>query len=189
MNPYLDTIQHNTTITNNQIKKVIEIINNIKEFFYYKKKFLSLLLINDNQELDNISSMDIICRGYPPIYDPNFRQRGLNGDVVSNLKELYDCAHLMKPTFDNSLQRISDSLGLECRQEDVGSGMYTTGEVGLVLCSFKDLDKASDDVMKRYCHIDPGPPESWLYDVVTATFICESQEQICQVCDAIQVRL
>ena len=174
---------------NNQSKRAAEVLENAQEFFKHRENYSSVFDIDPFGSIENVSSMDIICRGYPPIYDPNFRQRGLNGDVVSNLKQLYECATTVKPT----LRRIAAAHTMEVREEpsshsdSSGSGSGSGSDAGLVLCPLKALDQASDKVQRKYRLLDPGPPESWLYDVVRASFVCDSEAQIAAVCDSIQV--
>jgi ppGpp synthetase/RelA/SpoT-type nucleotidyltranferase len=170
---------------NNQSKRAAEVVENAQEFFTHRDNFLSVFDIDSFGSIENVSSMDIICRGYPPIYDPNFRQRGLNGDVVSNLKQLYECATTVKPTFDNALRRIAASNAMDSRDE-IGLISGSGNEAGLVLSPLKALDQASDKVQRKYRLIDPGPAEAWLYDVVRASFVCHSEAQIGAICDSIQ---
>jgi hypothetical protein len=168
---------------NNQSKRAAEVLENAQEFFVHRENFLSVFDIDTFGSVENVSSMDIVCRGYPPIYDPNFRQRGLNGDVVSSIRQLYECATTVKPTFDNALRRIAASVSMETRDPPCSGD---TALPGLVLCPLKALDKASEKVQRKYTAIDPGPPEAWLYDVVRASFICDSEAQIAAVCDSLQ---
>lgn len=128
--------------------------------------------------------MDIVCRGEAPIYDPNFRQRGLNGDIVSNFKQLYDCGSAVKSTFDSYLNKIAKALHMKTFVWDGYSNEID--DVGLVLCPMKPSDRATQKIQEKFQKIEPGPPESWLYDLVRASFVCDSENQIAEVCDALQ---
>jgi ppGpp synthetase/RelA/SpoT-type nucleotidyltranferase len=103
----------------------------------------------------------------------------------------------VKPTFDNALRRIAATVGMKTRDEPLcvsdgvsewrSDGVESLAASGLlVLCPLKSLDRASEKVQHKYRNIDPGPPESWLYDVVRASFICHSDAQIAAVCDSLQ---
>jgi tetratricopeptide (TPR) repeat protein len=163
---------------------------------------------SNHHPLENISSMDIVCRGDPPIYDPNFRQRGLNGDIVTNFKQLYDCGLTAKITFDSILNKIAKSFHLKSYSWDgvhgtpspPTGGTGTSGpsssnsetsipemnEIGLILCPLKPAERATQKIQDLYSKIEPGPPESWLYDLVRASFICETESQLTSISDALQ---
>jgi tetratricopeptide (TPR) repeat protein len=162
--------------------------------------------------------MDIVCRGNPPIYDPNFRQRGLNGDIVNNFKQLYDCGLIAKISFDQILNKIAKSFHMKSYAWDgihnspatgTGSGSNLSSpnpsgggsglagvdggvvcpemnEIGLILCPLKPAERATQKISDLYSKIEPGPPESWLYDLVRASFICETESQLTSICDALQ---
>lgn len=134
--------------------------------------------------LDSICNMDIVCRGDAPLYDPNFRQRGLSGDIVSNFRQLYDCGLSVKPTFDNFLNKIAKSLHMKSYSWDQDSSEID--EVGLIICPMKPAERATQKIQERFQKIEPGPPESWLYDLVRASFVCDSEHQINEVCEALQ---
>lgn len=169
----------------------LEVVSRVENFLLHRRALLDRwhTVATKNTDyartnIESIASIDIVCRGHPPIHDPNFRQRGLTGDVVSNLRELYDCASTIKSTFDNALIGVAKRLGMPSQTWDGNSPEIA--QSGLVLCPLKFAERATDKIRDKYTKIEPGPPESWLYDVVRATFICSTEEQMVTVCEQIQ---
>jgi tetratricopeptide (TPR) repeat protein len=171
----------------------LEVISRVENFLLHRRALLETwrAAIDTTKNTDytrsnieSIASIDIVCRGNPPIHDPNFRQRGLTGDVVSNLRELYDCASTIKSTFDNALIGVAKQLKMSNQMWDGNSPEIA--QSGLVLCPLKLAERATDKIRDKYFKVEPGPPESWLYDVVRANFICNTEEQMVAVCEHIQ---
>lgn len=171
---------------------IIDSYNKIESFLQNKSELLELWSSNHCQNtafdhggaVDGISNMDIVCRGEAPIYDPNFRQRGLNGDIVSNFRQLYDCGLAVKSTFDNHLNKIAKTLHMKSYSWDGYSNEID--DVGLIICPIKPSERATQKIQEKFQKIEPGPPESWLYDLVRASFVCNSENQIAEVCEALQ---
>jgi hypothetical protein len=172
--------------------QIIDSYQRIESFLHHKLTLTDLWLSNHAQNtafdhsgaIDSICNMDIVCRGDAPLYDPNFRQRGLNGDIVSNFRQLYDCGLTVKSTFDNVLNKIAKSLHMKSYSWDGYS--QEIDEVGLILCPMKPAERATQKIQEKCQKIEPGPPESWLYDLVRASFVCDSEHQMNEVCEALQ---
>ena len=172
----------------------VDILGRIENYLQHRKALMDIWQTHaydgtafdqqSKRSIESVASVDIVCRGDPPIHDPNFRQRGLNGDIVSNLRDLYDCAATIKSTFDNALLGIAKSLKMSSQSWDGYSP--EVAQTGLTLCALKNAERATDKIKDKYMKIQPGPPESWLYDVVRASFICNTEDQMIAVCEQIQ---
>lgn len=168
----------------------IDFIRNTRIYLAHRQALLNLWQTLSYHEtafdtlghVEHLSNINLICRGVPPKYDPTFRQRGLSGDVIANLRQLYECATYIKPSFDSALRKIAAASNMSVRDWD---GNDKVAEVGIMLCPLKMAERATEKLRSRK-PIEPGPPEAWLYDVIRAGIICESEEQICAICERIQ---
>lgn len=174
-------------------KSRVEILRKTAHFLHHRDKLFRLweTLAERNDDtyessslVETITSMDIVCRGFPKKYDPNFRQRNASGECVQNLKQLYECANTMKQSFDNVLKKIAAQNSLSFREWDGRS--ILTAETGLIICPLKSIDRATDKIREKYMKIEPGPPEAWLYDVLRACYVCETEDQMQNIFERIQ---
>jgi len=101
-------------------------------------------------------------------FKKEFQQRSLNGKVVRNLDDLIGPAKLAQEV----LTRLLSLLAREIK--DMQQGSY-------VVAPLKQRNRAFNKAQEEYSHRSPGPPESWLYDVVRASIYCKSYAQIAEV--------
>lgn len=143
---------------------------------------------------DNIAPVDLVSVGTGATNPATgkrkrndaFRQVGINGKVVSNMKQLYEAAAFVKPTFDNVLRSVASQCNLSVHT--VETPEVRSVEVGLLLCPLKLADRATDKMREKYMQVDPTPACSWIYDVARASFVCDTEEQIKSVCDMLSSR-
>jgi tetratricopeptide (TPR) repeat protein len=102
------------------------------------------------------------------IYKKEYQQHDLNDKVVRNLDDLYDAAEAVQTELNYFLdQLVKEVKGIE--------------HDNIIPPSLKPRDRAFEKAKYEYGRRSPGPPESWLYDVVRATIICKSYKQLSDV--------
>jgi tetratricopeptide (TPR) repeat protein len=167
----------------------------LRNAYYYlshRKSLLSLWqnlsyqdsAFDETVPTDTIPPMDLVS----PTGDTNMReleyaQWDLTGNVVTNLGQLYEHAEFVKPVFESSLKHIASECNLSVREPQ--DGRETTAESGLLLCSPKMADRATEKAREEYSKVDPGPACAWIYDILRASFVCDTEEQIRNVYDLI----
>ena len=132
----------------------------------------------------NIPEKDMVRRGNPPSFEPTLRQRNLTGDIIVNLRQLYECAAEIKPKFDSILREIADSCKMMCSEWNGRDELQA--QPGVLFCALKAPERATDKIREDYQKREPGPPEAWLYDIVRAGVYCETEEQIVQFMKQLQ---
>lgn len=151
---------------------------------------------NDNGSLstDTIPSIDLITVGSGATNlatgkrkrNDAFRHVGLNGKVVSNMRQLYEAAAFVKPSFEGVLRSVAAQCNLPVHTVDTPE--VRSVDIGVLLCPLKLADRATDKMREKYMQVDPGPACAWIYDVVRASIVCDTEEQIRSVCDLLSSR-
>lgn len=101
-------------------------------------------------------------------FKKEYQQHTVNDQVVRNLNELYEAAESAKRELRFFLnQMIQEVKGLDTSD--------------LVVTPLKPRDRAFEKAKSEYNRHTPGPPESWLYDVVRAGIICKTYKQMSDV--------
>jgi len=101
-------------------------------------------------------------------YKASYRQQDMYGRPVQHLSDLYLAAECAFPNFKTVLSDlIKDVAGL--------------GEGDLDMAEIKSRDRAAEKAREEYNHRQPGPPESWLYDILRASIECTSFKQMSSV--------
>jgi len=98
-------------------------------------------------------------------YKQECQQRDQNDHLVRNLDDLYDAGQVARPEFQSLLRNLISEV----------NGLHRDS---LILPKLKPRDRAFDKVNEEYHDRRPGPPESWLYDIVRAGIICTSIKQL-----------
>ncbi|KAL3940529.1 MAG: hypothetical protein SGBAC_004957 [Bacillariaceae sp.] len=115
-------------------------------------------------------------------YGSIHQQRNTNNEVVRSLDELYATAAQARPALYKVLDNLTDEiLGLDLQSTQ--------------LAELKPRDRAFEKAKEEYGDRRPGPPESWLCDVVRASVICKSYKQMNDVnkwlqkhCDVVKAK-
>jgi tetratricopeptide (TPR) repeat protein len=101
-------------------------------------------------------------------FKKEYQQRNLKGKIVRNLDDLYGPAELAR----DELSRVVSQLAGEVKGLERES---------FIVMPVKQRSKAFDKAHQEYTHRSPGPPESWVYDIVRASIYCKSYKQIADV--------
>ncbi|CAJ1945284.1 unnamed protein product [Cylindrotheca closterium] len=110
----------------------------------------------------------------PTEYKANYQQQSIEGRTVQGLDELYQAAEIAEPIFrkaiENKVQQVLD----ECGNQN-GSNKY------IVFAPLKKKLRAEEKARNDYCDRVPGPPASWLCDIVRGSieFTCAKQVLKC----------
>lgn len=88
--------------------------------------------------------------------------------IVRNLDDLYDAAESTITALEKVLDNMTDEVnGLD--------------NESIEIADLKPRDRAYEKAKEEYSDRRPGPPESWLYDVVRASVLCKSYKQVVDV--------
>eukprot|EP00536_Pseudo-nitzschia_multiseries_P011425 jgi/Psemu1/205758/e_gw1.386.48.1 len=102
-------------------------------------------------------------------YNRQYQQRDQNDLLVRNLDDLYDAAQLAQTEFESLLRHLVTEV----------RGLHQIDSI--ILPKLKPRDRAFDKANKEYHNRSPGPPESWLYDILRAGIVCKSIKQLKEV--------
>ena len=97
-----------------------------------------------------------------------YQQRDLRNRVVRNLDDLYDAAEPAQ----KELERVLESMLMDVKGMDKDC---------MVIPPLKGRNRAYEKAKQEYSEREPGPAESWLYDVVRASVFCKSYKQMADV--------
>ena len=168
----------------------------LRNAYYYlshRKSLLSLWqnlsyqdsAFDETVPTDTIPSMDLVSpMGNPDKRDRDYMQWDSEGSITNNLGQLYEHAEFVKPIFYNALKHVASDCHLSVRDPDAGTDISM--EACLIICPLKMADRAAEKAREEYSKVDPGPPCSWVYDILRASFVCDTEEQIRNVYDCIQ---
>lgn len=98
-------------------------------------------------------------------YKKEYQQHDLRNKIVRTLDDLYDAAELAQL----ELKRLLEQLIAEIKGLDGGS---------IIVVPLKQRNKAFEKAQEEYFDRKPGPPESWLYDIVRGSVMCKSYKQM-----------
>lgn len=101
-------------------------------------------------------------------FKAGYRQQDLTGNPVKHLTDLYRAAEVALPEFKSTLRTLIDAIG----------GL---DENDLEIAEIKSRDRATEKAQEEYSYRIPGPPESWLYDVLRASIVCKTYKQMSEV--------
>jgi len=98
-------------------------------------------------------------------YKVKYQQKDAEGEPASNLGEVYEAAYQIKQTLRDLLDKMVDKVkGID----------YTDAKIA----ELKPRDRANEKAREEYLTRSPGPPESWLYDILRASVICHNMKQM-----------
>ena len=103
------------------------------------------------------------------VYKTEFQQRDTSNHVVRNLDDLYNAAEAAYADFKSIVQQLVDDIsGLDFKKN-------------IILSQLKSRDRAYEKAKTEYGSREPGPPESWLYDICRAGIVCNTVKQLSEV--------
>eukprot|EP00934_Nitzschia_sp_Nitz4_P005456 Nitzschia sp. Nitz4//scaffold131_size63436//19464//21530//NITZ4_006270-RA/size63436-processed-gene-0.115-mRNA-1//-1//CDS//3329535253//5446//frame0 len=101
-------------------------------------------------------------------YKVMYQQQDAEGEPARNLGEVYEAAYQIKQALRDLLDKMVDKVkGLD----------YVDAKIA----DLKPRDRANEKAREEYLTRVPGPPESWLYDILRASVICKTRKQVAQV--------
>ena len=101
-------------------------------------------------------------------YKARYQQQSVQGKVVSNLNQLYHAATKAQSVFENLIQQMVQDIG------DTEDGDTIQLKMATLKSKERAMEKAKDDYSQR----NPLPSISWLHDIVRASVIFHSTDQI-----------
>lgn len=94
-----------------------------------------------------------------------YQQQDAEGEPARNLGEVYEAAYQIKQALRDLLDKMVEKVkGLD----------YVDAKI----VELKPRDRANDKAREEYLTRVPGPPESWLYDILRASVICKTMKQM-----------
>lgn len=97
-----------------------------------------------------------------------YQQQDAEGEPAKNLGEVYEAAYQIKQALRDLLDKMVDKVkGLD----------YVDAKI----VELKPRDRANEKAREEYLIRSPGPPESWLYDILRASVTCKTKKQVAQV--------
>lgn len=115
-------------------------------------------------------AFDLVKKPATGHWDPLLRQQrpakpGRPADgVVDTLADVYEAASLAKKVFDAKLKSMRGAVGLP--------------EDALVLPPLKGAARAAEKAANDYGSRDPGPGFAWLMDIVRASVVVDTEDQV-----------
>lgn len=98
-------------------------------------------------------------------YKLKYQQQDAEGEPAKNLGEVYEAAYQIKQALRDLLDKMVDKVkGLD----------YVDAKI----VELKPRDRANEKAREEYLTRTPGPPESWLYDILRASVTCKTKKQV-----------
>ena len=98
-------------------------------------------------------------------YKVKYQQKDAEGEPARNLGEVYEAAYQIKQALRDLLDKMVDKVkGLD----------YVDAKI----VELKPRDRANDKAREEYLTRQPGPPESWIYDILRASVTCKTMKQM-----------
>lgn len=98
-------------------------------------------------------------------YKVKYQQRDADGEPAQNLGEVYEAAYQIKQSLRDLLDSMVDKVkGLD----------YIDAKI----VELKPRDAANDKAREEYLTRTPGPPETWMYDILRASVTCKTVKQM-----------
>lgn len=98
-------------------------------------------------------------------YKVKYQQQDAEGEIARNLGEVYEAAYQIKQGLRDLLDKVVDKVkGIE----------YVDAQIG----ELKPRDRANEKAREEYLLRQPGPPETWLYDVLRSSINCKTIKQM-----------
>ena len=166
-----DFLNRSGYLTEQLKRKRVEFFNHTSSFYVCRKAM--------NEKWASLSDGSI--EAFPAVvnkielpdntFDESMRQQSLAGRVVENYTELFEAATVALLAYDLSLRALLRSLVLPDRY--------------LIVAPLKSERRAREKANSDYHTREPGPGFSWLFDIVRASILCESTQQILAVLKAL----
>jgi len=94
-----------------------------------------------------------------------YQQQDVEGEPARNLGEVYEAAYQIRQALRDLLDKMVDKVkGLD----------YIDAKI----VELKPRDRANEKAREEYLTRVPGPPESWLYDILRSSVTCKTMKQM-----------
>lgn len=98
-------------------------------------------------------------------YKLKYQQQDAEGEPAQNLGEVFEAAYQIKQSLRDLLDSMVDKVkGLD----------YVDAKI----VELKPRDRANEKAREEYLTRTPGPPETWIYDVLRASVTCKTMKQV-----------
>lgn len=98
-------------------------------------------------------------------YKTKYQQQDAEGQVARNLGEVYEAAYQIKQGLRDLLDKIVDKVkGLD----------YVDAQI----VELKPRDRANEKAREEYLTRTPGPPETWIWDILRSSITCKTIKQM-----------
>lgn len=96
---------------------------------------------------------------------PKYQQQDAEGEPARNLGEVYEAAYQIKQALRDLLDKMVDKVkGLD----------YIDAKI----VELKPRDRANEKAREEYLTRTPGPPETWLFDILRSSVVCKTMKQM-----------
>lgn len=113
------------------------------------------------------------------------QQQSAYGETVADTEELLVAASLAQAEFRDFLKRIQKDMPWLAEEDLRGKqsnscnfDKNTDPSTRIWLAPMKDAQRIIDKASLKYADRYPGPPESWVYDVIRASVVCMNATEI-----------
>jgi len=140
----------------------------VKHFMNVQRKIEERLQIIDSS--DRMKSIEVVTHSGGILEDDGtykikYQQRDADGEPAQNLGEVYEAAYQIKQSLRDLLDSMVDKVkGLD----------YVDAKI----VELKPRDAANDKAREEYLTRTPGPPETWIYDILRASVTCKTIKQM-----------
>ena len=145
-------------------EELVELEGDIRD----KRLSVRSTLARTTQRLFGVQSLE--CDHVLP-YRAEVQQQNVHGDVARDFDELQEAARLAMPRF---VEFLADALANV-------DGIDFEAHRASWVAPLKGLDRMQSKAKSKYVVREPGPPMSWIYDVVRGHVECESILQLFMV--------
>eukprot|EP00529_Nitzschia_sp_RCC80_P016487 CAMPEP_0113481858 /NCGR_PEP_ID=MMETSP0014_2-20120614/22623_1 /TAXON_ID=2857 /ORGANISM="Nitzschia sp." /LENGTH=657 /DNA_ID=CAMNT_0000375363 /DNA_START=86 /DNA_END=2059 /DNA_ORIENTATION=+ /assembly_acc=CAM_ASM_000159 len=98
-------------------------------------------------------------------YKVKYQQQDAEGEPAQNLGEVFEAAYQIKQSLRDLLDAMVDKVkGLD----------YVDAKI----VELKPRDRANEKAREEYLTRAPGPPESWIYDILRSSVHCKTMKQM-----------
>ena len=161
----LEALERQKALLSAQEKKFFDRLHHLFEVRKKAEKRMKKIDPKDKLKALDITVHSGGIKNEDGTYKTEYQQLNVDGEVAKNLVEVYAGAHQCRGVFIDLVYGACDKVkGLD--------------HFDSVILDPKPQDRAAEKARTDYSHREPGPPETWLYDVLRATITCKTVKQV-----------
>eukprot|EP01041_Mallomonas_annulata_P002883 gene2883-5658_t len=166
-------IDNNATESDNSIPMIPDgnFLAIAKRLFVYSKTIEDYWKKKNSTITSSIEAIEAISF---PADITERRQLDISCNIITSFDDLYKAARAVRPFFNQAVKQAAYDVGIT----DIDN--CSTPECLIYLPPLKMLGAAVDKAVQFNNENYPGPPESYLYDIVRGRVLCLSESQICE---------